>query len=218
MKIASGHFRLFVRNFSNFNSVQTVSILSGQFQNGPDGFNTVRTVSILSGHLQYCPDGFNTVRTASILSGQFRYCPDVSNTVRTASILSGWFQYCPDGLNAVWIVSVLSILSKLSGKFYYPLLYLARGDLRAFSYVATGDLRTFYMSREAYLRASSGRFLRVKSCCPESFRFLCLCRDTETQVHTVKISNHYRYISYSKKKTSMPWVLSFLLDIENVCG
>ena len=32
----------------------------------------------------------------------------------------------------------------------------------------------FYMSREVYLRASSGKFLRVKSCCPESFRFLCL--------------------------------------------
>ena len=82
-----------------------------------------------------------------------------------------WFQYCLDGLNAVRtisILSILSLLSKLSGKFYYPLLYVSRGDLRAFSYVATGDLRTFYMSREVYLRVSSGNFLRVKSCCRES--------------------------------------------------
>ena len=34
-------------------------------------FNSVQTVSILSGRLQYCLDGFNTVRTVSILSGGF---------------------------------------------------------------------------------------------------------------------------------------------------
>ena len=59
MIIASGHF---VENFSNFDSVQTVSILSGRFQYCPDGFNTVQTVSILSGGFHYCPDGLNTVR------------------------------------------------------------------------------------------------------------------------------------------------------------
>ena len=88
MIIASGHLRLFVENFSNFDSVQTVSILSGRFKYCPDGFNTVRTVSILSGRFQYCPDGFNTVRRVSILSGM-------------VSILSGRYQYCPEGFNTV---------------------------------------------------------------------------------------------------------------------
>ena len=129
----------------SFNTVWTVSKRSGRLLYCPDGFNTVR--------LQYCPDGFNNVRTDSTLSRQFQYRPDSFNTVQTFSILSerylelsGKFQYCPNGLNAVWIISILSILLKLSGKFYYPLLYLARGDLHTFSYVATDDLSTFYMS------------------------------------------------------------------------
>ena len=86
-----------------FNTVPTVSILSGRFQYCLDGFNTVWTVSILSGRFQYCPDGFNTVRTVSILSGRFQYCPEGFNTVRngfnsvrTVSILSRRFQYCSD--------------------------------------------------------------------------------------------------------------------------
>ena len=74
MIIASGHLRLFVENFSNFDSVQTVSILSGRFKYCPDGFNTVRTVSILSRRFQYCPDGFNTFRTVSILSQEVSKC------------------------------------------------------------------------------------------------------------------------------------------------
>ena len=110
-------------------------------------------ILIVSRQFQYCPNGFNTVQTVSILSGQFQYCPDGFNSLQTVLILSGQFQNCPESFN---------------------IHFLYRGDLRTCSYVATDDLRTFYMSWEVYLRASSGKFLRVKGCRPESFKFLCL--------------------------------------------
>ena len=37
--------------------------------------------------------------------------------------------------------------------------------------------RFFELSREMDPRTSSGKFLRVKSCYPESFRFLGLCNE-----------------------------------------
>ena len=60
----------------DFKTLQTISKLSGQFQNCLDGFTTVRTVLKLSRRFQNCPDGFKTVRTVYKLSGRFINCPD----------------------------------------------------------------------------------------------------------------------------------------------
>ena len=121
--------------------ISAILIVSRQFQYCSDSFNTVRTVSILSGRFQYCPDVCNAVRTASILFGRLEYCPDGYNTVHTFSTLSGRLEYCPDDFNTVRKVLLSTVL-------------YARGVI---------------MSQKVYLRASSRKILRGKSCCPESF-------------------------------------------------
>ena len=141
-------------------------------------------VSILSGRFQYSPDGFNTVRTVSILSRRFQYCPDSFNTVRTVSIQSGRFPYCPDGFNTVWTVSLLNFKVNDEHCIYALSIYAFACHI-IFNTCGQRRSRRFYMSREritAFLtchekvdpRTSSGKKLRVKSCYPESFRFLCL--------------------------------------------
>ena len=122
--------------------------------------NSDRTVSKLSIRFKNCPDSFKTVRTVSKLSGQFQNCPDGFRTVRMVSKLSGRFQNCPDGFKTVRAVSNIELREALTFIF---------GMSRA---VFT---RFFDMTWDVYARASSGKFLRVKSCYPENFRFLGLC-------------------------------------------
>ena len=55
--------------------------------------------------------------------------------------------------------------------------YVAREDYALFDMSREKITRFFDVSREMDPRASSGKFLRVKSRYPESFMFLGLCRD-----------------------------------------
>ena len=137
--------------------------LSGQYWNRPDSIKTVRTELKTSRQYWNRPDSIETIQTVSKPSGQFWNRPDSIETVRTVLKPSG--QYCkrPDSIKTVWTISILFILSELSGKFYYPLLYVARGKLRAFSSVATGDLRTFlYVARSLFTRFVRKVFARKK--------------------------------------------------------
>ena len=87
------------------------------------------------------------------LSGRFSNCPDGFQTVRTVFKLSGRFSNCPDGFQTVRMVLKQSVKNRKERL-----------------------LRTFLTCRgKADPRASSGKFLRVSSCYPECFRFLCLC-------------------------------------------
>ena len=143
MKIASGHFRLLVR-------ILAISIVARQFQNCPDSFNTVRTVSILSGRLQ-------PVRTASILSRRFQYCPDVFISVRTASILSGRFQNCPDDFNTVRKGLLSTLLYDARGDLR-SFSYVATGDIRIFLYVARSVFTRIVRTVFARKKLLSGKF------------------------------------------------------------
>ena len=166
-----------------------VSILSEWFLICPNGFYSVRTVSILSGRFQFCPDGFNTVRTVSILFGWFQFCPDSFNSVWMVSILSGRCQI----INKWSQCNVNDVCATCT---HYLKLHSMMIHFCAFLCVACEDnalvscrervMRFFYMLRERITRffdvsrkmdprALSGKFLRVKSCYPESFRFLGLC-------------------------------------------
>ena len=120
-------------------------------------------VSTLSGFFQFCPRGFNSVRTVLILSGRSKYCPDDFYTVYT-------------------VKSVRKVLLStfICHERWFTCFFICRD--RWFTH--------FFMSREVYLRASSGKFLRVKSCCPESFRFLCLW-----QYHTIPCITMQHYAS-----------------------
>ena len=71
----------------SFQTVQTVSRLSGKFPDCLESFKTVWTVSRLSGHFPDCPDTFMIVQTVFRLSRKFPDCPDSFMTVRTVSRL-----------------------------------------------------------------------------------------------------------------------------------
>ena len=65
-------YKSFIFKWYDFNTVWTDSLLSGRFENCPDGLKTVRTVYKLFGFLRNCPDGLETVRTVWKLSVLFR--------------------------------------------------------------------------------------------------------------------------------------------------
>ena len=86
------------------------------------------------------------------------------------SELSGFFQMTanfPDDFKTVRIFPF----------FYCIVLYYSSRTLNTHSLAMSWEANTRFLglSRETVSRASSGKFLRVKSCYPEIFGFLCLC-------------------------------------------
>ena len=88
---------------------------------------------------------------------------------------SGWFQNCPNFSRSFLIFRTVS---KLSG-FYHHIYYIIASSrtLNTHSLAMSWEASTHFLglSPEAVSRASSRKFLRVKSCYLDSFGFLCLC-------------------------------------------
>ena len=163
----SGFFQIFSHFPDGFKTVRNCPDLfpfSGSFQNCLElsrSFSLFRTVSKLPGFFQiffHFPDGFKTLRIFPNhfpFTGQFHNCLDFSRS-----------------FPIIWMVL------KLSGCDYHIYCILAKEHwIRIIWQCCERQTRTFLgLSRKTDACASSGKFLRVESCYPESFGFLRLCK------------------------------------------
>ena len=128
------------------------------FQMTANFLNYFKTVRIFPDNCQF-PDDFKTVQNLQMTAN----FPDYFKTVRIFRYdyqISSWFQNCPDFSR--WL-PIFRIISKLSG--FLQMIAHFPDDFKT---------RFLVLSWETVSRTSSGKFLRVKSCYPESFGFLRL--------------------------------------------